>query len=528
MQKFTFNRQSTGLFTDQQIKLSYNQEEFLPFIGQTFSKENFLKQIKAKKNSFFPEKRELLVSALKEKYANFEHPPLIHDRIESLKSEKTFTITTGHQLSIFTGPVYLIYKIIHVIRLTEELQKEYPEYNFVPVYWMASEDHDFEEIKTVEIFHNKLSWETNQSGPVGRFEIEELEAIKSEVLSFFENQQQSEVDELLSNYTGKNLAEATFGLLNRLFRDYGLIIIDSDNAALKRMFIPVIEKELKEKFSYAAVQKTNEKVGKAGLKLQVHAREINLFYIEDQFRERIIPLDDGYYIEGIGKVSEHKLMFELYENPEKFSPNVVLRPVFQEYILPNLCYVGGVGEISYWLQLKGVFDSIDLPYPLIQPRVSFLWLDSVLSKKIAKVSLVLEDLFNESDQVKRKYLTEFASEEVNFDEIDKEVDLLKTQLLDKIISTDEHLDKFANAELVRLDKLIGTIKEKLVRTVKNRHDSAMNAISQIYEKVYPEGKLQERSLNLFSICPDGKVSERIEQIHNFMDPFDPDFTIIRE
>jgi len=528
MQKFTFNRLATGQFSDQQLKLSENQTELLSFIGQTFKKENFRKQIQEKKKNFSAEKRLKLVSVLKQNYAIVEHSLPVQKNIELLALENTFTVTTGHQLSIFTGPVYLIYKIIHTIRLAEELKKEYPEYNFVPVYWMASEDHDFKEISSVEIFNKKLEWFTEQKGPVGRFDPEGLKVLKAEVLTFFENQPESEVAQLLEAYSGESLSEANFKLINELFNIYGLIILEGDDPELKKEFIPVIEKELKEQFSLKAVEKTNVNIAREGLKIQVKAREYNLFYIHDQLRERILPMEQDYFIEEVGKINSQQLLFELYEYPERFSPNVILRPVYQETILPNLCYLGGVGEISYWLQLKGVFDAIDLPYPIIQPRVSMLWIDNVMTKKLNRVSLVLEDLFKEISIVKKKYLNEFASEEVDFDELDTEVEKLKFLLTDKINCTDDHLEKYAQAEMVKLDKQIESIKEKLVKVVKHRHESAMTTIDQIFERLFPNNGLQERSLNLFSLCPDGKMSERISQLHNYIDPFDPDFIIIRE
>lgn len=528
MQKFTFHRQVTGFYTDQQIKLSYNQDELLSFIGQQFSKENFRKQIKEKANNFSQHQRQTLVSALKNKYSNYNYSEKVRSNINSLLSDDTFTITTGHQLSLFTGPIYLIYKIIHVIRLTEELKNEYPENNFVPVFWMASEDHDFEEIQSVEIFNTTQTWNSDQKGPVGRFENEGLETLKKEVLSFFENQTESEVADLLEAYNGANFGEATFKLIHKLFDTYGLIILDGDDPILKREFIPTIEKELKEQFSYHAVHKTNQQLEREGLKPQVNPREINLFYIDEQIRERILHLEDGFFIEGKGKITEKDLLFELHQYPERFSPNVVLRPVYQETILPNLCYVGGVGEISYWLQLKSVFDGVKLTFPMIQIRSSILWIDPIISKKMAKVALKLEDLFIDVSLVKKKYLQDFASEEVDFKMIDVLAKELKEQMIEKIVGLDEHLEKYAQSEAVKLEKQIEAIKEKLVRVVKQRHEVAMKTIDQVFERVFPNNAMQERSLNLFSLCPDGKVSDKIEILHRFIDPFDPDFIIIRE
>lgn len=528
MQKFTFHRQSTDLFTDQQNQLVYGQEDLLPFIQFTFSKEHFEKQIQLKSLNFDMQKREVLVAELKRKYAKIETSSIVIQNIESLKQSNAYTITTGHQLSIFTGPIYLIYKIVHVLRMCQELKLDYPENNFIPVFWMASEDHDLEEIQSLELFGKKMTWETDQKGAVGRMETTGIDQIKEEILAFFGNQPDNDLKELFDAYDGSTLGQANFSLINKLFANYGLVIVDGDSRALKQQFVSVMEKDLKEQFSYHAVQKTNEQIIKEGLKVQVNPREINLFYLDDQFRERIMHLDDGFFIEGKGKIKSEDLLFELYEQPENFSPNVVLRPVYQETILPNLCYVGGVGEMSYWLQLKGVFDQIDLVYPLIQPRTSILWIDPVTSKKIAKANIVLEDLFLDVNQLKKNYLAEFASEEIDFSLIDDKLQVLKEELYGRIVSSDPNLEKYGLGELVKLEKQVDAIKDKLVKTVKQRHEVALKNIEQVFDRLFPNGGMQERSVSMFTLASNGKTNDFVAHLMNFIDPFDPDFVIIKE
>ena len=528
MQKFNFHRQLTELFTDQENQLAYNQEQLLSFINLPFSIKNFEKQISQKEASFTAEQRGVLHTELLNKYAQYPHSSKVKNNIQLIQNDHTFTITTGHQLSIAAGPMYLIYKIIHVIRLAEELKKEYLENNFVPVFWMASEDHDFEEIQSVEIFSKNLKWDSDQKGAVGRFDLEGLDLVKAEISSFFDNQPESEVKAILDEYDGKNLSEANFKLIHRLFDSFGLIILDGDNSNFKRVFIPAIEKELTTQFSFNALHKTNEQIIKEGFKLQVNAREINLFYLSNQSRERILHVENGFFIEGKGTVSLEELIKEVNEFPERFSPNVILRPVYQETILPNLCYVGGIGEISYWLQLKGVFDALNLPYPLVQVRTSILWIDPILSKKIEKVSLVLEDLFKDVSKVKKWYLQEFAADELDFNSLDEKLEVLKDTIIDKVTQVDVNLEQYAQAEVVKLAKQLDAIKEKLVKTVKQRHDNAMKTIDQIYDKLSPNGGMQERTLNLFSLCSDGKVASKLEYLYSAIDPFDLDFIIIRE
>ena len=202
--------------------------------------------------------------------------------------------------------------------------------------------------------------------------------------------------------------------------------------------------------------------------------------------------------------------------------------MYQEVILPNLCYVGGVGELTYWMQLKGVFENAGITFPMIQARTSMLWVDGVTSKKMEKNGLLLEDLFEDAEKLKKRFLGEIASEEINFDELNKNLEQIKSALYDKINQVDAGLQKFAEAELVKLDKQIESVKEKLTRSVKQRHESVIHSIDQISEKLFPGGDLQERSLNLFTMCPDGKVFDKIAQLYKITDPFNPDFVIIQE
>ena len=282
-----FNREKSGLFTNISNQLSYNQIGLSSYIQFPFSKENFKKQMDLKGKSFNSNQREILYNSLKEKYNLSSESEKVNSNLSLLRQENTFTITTGHQLSLFTGPIYFIYKILHAIRLSEELKIEYPESNFIPVFWMASEDHDFEEIQSIQLFGKTLKWETDQKGPVGRFNIESFEPIKKEFSEFFENHPDSEIQNLLKSYEGKSLGEATFKFVNQLFKDYGLIIIDGDDAQLKNQFKSTIENEIKTQFSFNEVTKTSESLQEDGIKLQITPRAINLFYIENNLRSRI-------------------------------------------------------------------------------------------------------------------------------------------------------------------------------------------------------------------------------------------------
>ena len=304
--------------------------------------------------------------------------------------------------------------------------------------------------------------------------------------------------------------------------------MDADNSKLKRSFASVMKKELTEQFSWEAVNKTSAELEKNGVKLQINPREINLFYIEDGLRERIIKNKDSFEIGSKGSFTLNELLELLDKNPECFSPNVVLRPLYQEVILPNLAYIGGLGEISYWLQLKGVFDKCNVAYPLIQIRNSVLWIDKAISAKKQKFDLQLEDIFKPVDQVKREYIEANETEVLDFDELDTAKENLTRIMSEMISATDQGLDRYAEGEITRINKQLEVVKSKLIKAAKNRHDEAMKAIEFISEKLFPGGNLQERHVNFFHFCPQGNVSERLETLYCAIDPKKKDLIIIRE
>ena len=521
-----FNREETGLFTSISNQLSYNQINLSQFINQPFSKEAFEKQIIEKEKSFSESKRKILFNVLSENYKNTLISSETSKNINLLLEKNTFTVTTGHQLSIFTGPVYFIYKILHTIRLANELKELYPTSNFVPVFWMASEDHDFEEIQSVNLFGKNLKWDTDQKGPVGRFEMESFENVKNEFKEFFENNPESEVLNTLEHYSGKTLSEATFNIVNQLFKKYGLVIIDGDNSILKKEFSPIIKQELETQFSYNEVLETNKILQEENIKLQITPREINLFYIENNLRSRIQLHEKGYFIEEKGIFTKDELFDLLEKSPECFSPNVVLRPLFQETILPNLCYLGGGGEIAYWLQLKGVFNKTNTPFPLIQVRNSFLFVDNGTRKKLDKLNLTLTDLFNSTEELKKKYVLSNSSEELNFNNIDNSFKEFCSVITKQINQVDLNLKSYGEAEISRLEKQLISIKQKLIKTEKNKHEASLNQIEQIKIKIFPNGGLQERSMNFFSLCADGNIESHLNEIYSAIDTFGNDLIVI--
>ncbi|MBT8261167.1 MAG: bacillithiol biosynthesis cysteine-adding enzyme BshC, partial [Bacteroidia bacterium] len=259
--------------------------------------DNFKFQIEEKSKSYHLKNRLVLHNVLKSQSKNTDISEKTALNIDLLKFDNTFTVTTGHQLNLFTGPLYFLYKIISTINLTQQLKEHYPEYNFVPVYWMATEDHDFEEINYFNFEGKKVQWNKYASGAVGRLSTQGLDQVFE---AFSAQLDKSFHAEKIKNIFKKaylehdNLAEATQYLANVLFGDLGLVIIDADHKDLKELFIPYLKNDILEHKAQKQVEQTDSKLDAFGYKTQVNPREINLFYLRKNYRERIVVSKDGY------------------------------------------------------------------------------------------------------------------------------------------------------------------------------------------------------------------------------------------
>ncbi|MCO5259963.1 MAG: bacillithiol biosynthesis cysteine-adding enzyme BshC [Crocinitomicaceae bacterium] len=528
MKVTTLNRANTGYFSQQQLDLCYNQEVYSDFITQPFSIQAFQSQLIAKQNSFSSEQRADLVVALKRQYQGVELSKSVAKNIELLSEGTTFTVTTGHQMVAMTGPLYFIYKIAHAIRLCAELKQNYPTYDFVPVYWMATEDHDYEEIKSFHLFGRTISWETQQTGAVGQFLMKDWDEVVVLLKDLFQNHPESDLFDWLKCFEGNNYAIAFRKLVNYLFEKHGIVIIDGDDTLLKKAFVPMMQKEINEQFAFNAIQSTTENLIKKGGKQQVMPREYNLFYIESGMRERLIAEGNDILIPQKGTYSTGEIVKWMEKSPELFSPNASMRPLYQEVILPNLCYIGGAGEINYWLQLKGVFDAVSIPYPLLKTRNSILWIDKATSDKINQLELDYQDLFKELHVLNKEYLEKNAADEIDFTEIQEKLAQLKNIFLETSSAIDPSLDKYMIAETVKLEKHFQQMQDQLYKSSKKKHEKGLKSLKQIKDRLFPEGNLQERYTNFLQLAPDGNLLKVIDAIVEHVQPSTNDFLIFEE
>ena len=459
------------------------------FYGLFPSPENFIEQIKNK--SFSPEKRQVLYHALTRQYA--ETPKMPYLALEMLLQENTFTVTTGHQLCVFTGPLYFHYKIMTAIRTAQQLRKMHPQYNFVPVYWMASEDHDFEEICSIRLFGKKYEWKCESaSGAVGNMDLQGISEMIGEM---------PEMDSFLAEaYSqSRNLAEATRLIVNELYGNEGLLVIDGNDPELKREFLPLMFRELNEQSSEEIVKKSSVELEKRGYKAQVFPRPINLFYMKDDLRERIEKQGTEYQIVNTNlRFSEREMLSELQNFPERFSPNVILRPLYQERILPNLAYIGGPGELAYWFQLKGVFEHYQIPFPILLPRNFMMLINKNQQNRMQKLGFSIEQLFLPLQSLKNEYVKQNGQ---IWEGLEKETEMINhvfEQIIAKVQTVDPTLKAFAEAEKQRLEKSLETISKKTNKAEEQKHETGIKQMANLLDSLFPNGNLQEREDNFLN------------------------------
>lgn len=489
--------QNSGYFSKLIVDYLNQSSEVQPFYNHFPTLDNFKFQIEEKSKNFPFGNRKVIVRSLEKQYEGFEISETTRANIQCLDDKNSFTITTGHQLNLFTGPLYFLYKIISAINLSKQLKTTYPDYNFVPVYWMATEDHDFEEINYFHFKNKKIHWNRESSGPVGRLTNDGLQ----KVFEAFSNELGVGIN---ADYLKKlfeksylkhsNLSDATRFLANELFKEEGLVIIDGDDAELKRLFVPYAKQELLEQTSFKNVSETIEKLG--NYTVQVNPREINLFYIEDNLRERIVFEDFDYKINNTDRTfTKTEILNEVENHPEKFSPNVILRPLYQEVILPNLCYIGGGGELAYWLQLKSNFECNNITFPTLLLRNSVLLVTEKQVEKIDKMNLKWMDLFLKQANLINHKTVEFSSFNLDFSE---QKMFLKNQF-DKLnqiaLQTDKSFSGAVKAQAAKQIKGLENLEKRLLKAEKRKHQELLNRIVEIQNELFPNQSLQERKAN---------------------------------
>lgn len=501
-----------------------------PFYDRKPNLGEFEGQI-ADKVGFPLQNRQVLYKVLKEQYQNTKTSSLTETNMVLLKEKSAYTVVTGHQLNLFTGPLYFLYKIISTINLTKTLKRAYPENDFVPIYWMATEDHDFEEINFFNFKGKKLRWNKSVSGAVGPLDTDGLEAI----CDAFSNEMGKSINaKKLKKWFKKaylehnNLAEATRYLANELFGEYGLVILDGDNVELKRRFAPYIKRDLLEQKSHKMVVKTIADL--EGLDqnygIQVNPREINYFYLIDGIRERILEQEGTYYVNDTEiQFTREEILRELEKYPERFSPNVITRPLYQEVILPNLCYIGGGGELAYWLQLKAMFKEMGVAFPILLLRNSALIITKQQCKKLENMQISVADLFLGQNSFINKKIREISNIDIDFTPQKMHLREQFKNMYRLAELTDASFLGAVKAQEVKQLKGLDNLEKRLLRAQKRKLESQVVRMTEIQDQLFPNQSLQERNLNFSELYLE-YGEQLIPSLMEALDPFAGNFTIV--
>ena len=525
----------TGYFSKTVVDYIDQDSALKEFFNYPTTLQGVKKAIEDRKQ--FNYSRDVLVNELTKQYSSVTVTDKTRTNIELLASDTTFTFTTAHQNNIFTGPLYFIYKILHTIKLAEYCKTNLPDYNFVPVFYMGTEDADIDELNNINVEGQKLVWKTKQTGAVGKMKVDK-ELVK--LIGLVEGQLSvlpfgKEVLNLMKSCykEGDTVQQSTFKIVNALFGEYGLIVLLPDNPELKKQMIPVFKDDLLYQTASDIVEKTAERVDKAGYKVQANPREINLFFLKDGIRERIVKSNskfkpDNYRVQNSKlEFSEDQLLSELNDHPDYFSPNVILRGLYQETILPNLAFIGGGGETAYWLQLKDLFNHYKVPFPMLVLRNSFLVVEKKWQERIARLGFTIEDFFLPEQELMNRLVMHESENEVKLNGSLTELEKMYESFKKQAAAVDSTLEKHVEALKLRTVQRLQELEKKMLRAEKRKFTDQQRQISTIKEHLFPGHGLQERHDN-FTYYYAKWGREFIHKIYEDSLNLEQEFVIINE
>jgi bacillithiol biosynthesis cysteine-adding enzyme BshC len=456
--------------------------------------------VQQQKRRFTVQQRLTLKEVLTAQYQHISNAPT--NQFDSLLSSKTFTITTGHQLNLFTGPLYFLYKIIDVIKIANQWNALQDGNTYVPVYWMASEDHDFEEINHFSVNGQSINWSREQQGSVGRLSTEGLgQVLKVWKQHLGDRPHAEELQNLFakSYVEHSNLADATRFLVHQLFGNYGLVIVDGDDPQLKQEFIPYIKRECEEQLIQKGSETTVEKLNDAlqtKIKVQVNPRNINLFYMGELSRKRIEKTATGYLVADTEILfSKQELIEEINSHPNRFSPNALFRPIYQELILPNLVTVVGGSELAYWLQLSEVFATFDLPMPMLKLRSSVLLISDKQKRKLNKLDVSVADLFLPTNELINHQVRKISNIDIDLGQFKAYLDQQFIPLYAIAKQTDSSFLGAVQAQEKKQKKGIDRLEKRLLKAQRKKLVDHVNRLTELQQQLFPMGDLQERRTN---------------------------------
>ncbi len=456
--------------------------------------------------------REKLTSIIKEQYRNIRASKLTLSNIEELNSQNTIAVVTGQQLGIFGGPLYTFYKTITAIKLAIYLNDKYDNFNFVPVFWLEADDHDFDEVRKINILDRDNSLKTLvysdgldeniNRGSVGniKFSHNLREVLDELSASLRESEFKMTLMDLLKSFyqPDTTFLDSFKNLFVRLFDEYGLIVFNPSDPEVKKILTPVFRKELNnyKEHTLSLVERSAEL--EEIYHAQVKVKPVNLFYLDENERLSIEPLEEGFRLKGRRKkFSYDDMVSQLEFAPERFSPNVLLRPICQDYLLPTGFYVAGPAEISYFAQLTPLYKFFDINMPYIYPRASATILENNIGSLLNKYQLKIEEVFCPQEDLIEKIIARTSDNNIDsvFEDIQDKINAVLNELGNFLSKIEKTMPELTEKTSTRINESLKLLKNKAIDAEKRKHEVTIRQLKKIQNVLYPNENLQERELN---------------------------------
>ncbi len=477
--------------------------------------------------------------------AEFNEPFLQGQTVDELAGilahEDTVTITTGQQLSLFGGPLYTVFKTISAIHLARSLTRDTGK-RVIPVFWLADEDHDFEEISVANIPERNsirqiaLPCDTCARHAAGNIRVDEaFENFRSDIYEAlnptdFREQLISILDDAYA--PGRSYREAFALLLSKLFSRYGLIFAGSNDPMVKRHVTECIRTAIGRADEIRdALASQSERLDQH-YHQQVQITDSLLFWHDDEHgRVRLQHADGHWQTESGLSLSTDVLLQQLEETPERFSPNVFLRPLIQDVLLPNAAYIGGPAEIAYYGQMKPVYELFDMKMPFLAARLSATLVEPAIQRFLEELPFDIPDYTKRFEDLEQHYLRKFGNPELDghFDTWKKRVEELTDEMTGLMGMEDPGLQKHARAISKEYSKSIDKLRKKMVNAIRQKEEVQVNRIRKVKHALFPNDRLQEREIshiyymNKFGVDIWDRILQELEE--QDQDLFDRHFLI---
>jgi bacillithiol synthase len=458
--------------------------------------------------------RTTLCEVLREQNSAFGSAPLTFENIALLEKPDTFAVVTGQQVGLCGGPLYTVFKTITALKLARSLKVHYPAKNFVPVFWVEGEDHDFSEMNGVTVLDPDGKPASVEYLPGGVVPERNLGAVGE--ITFDPTLQQT-LDGLRtslqkSEYTdsllqrlgecyapGKTFNQAFVAWMNILFREEGLVFLSSNHPRLKALLSPIFAKELAEfpAVSQLVIGQSAELEHK--YHAQIKTKSINLFMFHKGGRYLIEPREHDFSLKGTRHfLSTEEMMRIAKESPAQLSPNVVLRPIVQDTLLPTVAYVAGPSEVAYHAQLHPVYDYFGVTQPIIYPRASASFVEERTKRVTEKYHISVVDFFQDKDGVIARVVEDISNVKLDqvFGDADRQIQDALHQLKFGLNEVDPTLVGALDNVNQKIQTNVNVLRGKAIEAQKRKNDVAVRQLEKSLDALLPGGTLQEREINI--------------------------------